>query len=118
MEMSVNPPFRGTRAYIGLGTTSAIRSHAAFRRSPLAGLGAVAATSAGLRDRPGRAGASDLGSSTPCWHWIRRSNREDLLDALLAIEADFKRVRGVRFGPARSTSTCSGTKARGSTASG
>ena len=99
MEMSVNPPFRGTRAYIGLGSNlgdSLATLRAAARR--LAGLGAVAATSpvyetdpVGLEHQPRFLNAVLALDTT--------LEPGDLLDALLAIEADFKRVRGVRWGP-------------------
>jgi len=99
MEMSVSPPFRGNRAYIGMGSNlgdslDLLRSATAR----LAGLGAVVAASplyetdpVGYEDQPAFLNAVVLLDTT--------LEPDDLLDALLAIEAEFHRERTVRWGP-------------------
>jgi 2-amino-4-hydroxy-6-hydroxymethyldihydropteridine diphosphokinase len=99
MEMSSSPPFRGNRAYVGLGSNlgdPAETLRAATAR--LAGLGAVLDASpvyetdpVGLEDQPAFLNAVVLISTTlpPL----------DLLDRLLAVEAEFLRERTVRWGP-------------------
>ena len=99
MEMSAGPPFRGNRAYIGMGSNlgdSAASLRAAVRR--LADLGTIAAASpvyetdpVGYADQPDFLNAV-IALDTPL-------EPESLLDELLAIEAEFKRERGVRYGP-------------------
>ncbi|HEY0387721.1 MAG TPA: 2-amino-4-hydroxy-6-hydroxymethyldihydropteridine diphosphokinase [Gaiellales bacterium] len=99
MEMSSSPPFRGNRAYVGLGSNlgdPAETLRAATAR--LAGLGAVLAASpvyetdpVGLEDQPAFLNAVVLISTTLA--------PLDLLDRLLAIEAEFLRERTVRWGP-------------------
>ncbi|HYW29073.1 MAG TPA: 2-amino-4-hydroxy-6-hydroxymethyldihydropteridine diphosphokinase [Gaiellales bacterium] len=97
--MSVSPPFRGNRAYIGMGSNlgdslDLLRSATAR----LAGLGAVVAASplyetdpVGYEDQPAFLNAVVLLDTT--------LEPDDLLDALLAIEAEFHRERTVRWGP-------------------
>jgi 2-amino-4-hydroxy-6-hydroxymethyldihydropteridine diphosphokinase len=99
MEMSSNPPFRGNRAYIGLGSNlgdslSVLRSATAR----LAGLGDVLAASpvyetdpVGYEDQPAFLNAVVLLDTT--------LQPEALLDGLLAVEAEFHRERTVRWGP-------------------
>jgi len=99
MEMSSSPPFRGNRAYIGLGSNlgdSLGTLRGATAR--LAGLGAVLAASplyetdpVGLEEQPAFLNAVVLLDTT--------LEPEALLDGLLAIEAEFHRERTVRFGP-------------------
>jgi 2-amino-4-hydroxy-6-hydroxymethyldihydropteridine diphosphokinase len=99
MEMSSNPPFRGNRAYIGLGSNLG-DSLAVLRSatSRLAGLGAVLAASpvyetdpVGYEDQPAFLNAVVLLDTT--------LEPAALLDGLLAIEAEFHRERTVRWGP-------------------
>lgn len=99
MEMSSNPPFRGNRAYIGLGSN--LGDSLAVLRSAtarLAGLGAVLAASpvyetdpVGYEDQPAFLNAVVLLDTT--------LEPPALLDGLLAIEAEFHRERTVRWGP-------------------
>ena len=99
MEMSSNPPFRGSRAYIGLGSN--LGDSLAVLRSAtarLAGLGAVLAASpvyetdpVGYEDQPAFLNAVVLLDTT--------LEPAALLDGLLAIEAEFHRERTVRWGP-------------------
>jgi 2-amino-4-hydroxy-6-hydroxymethyldihydropteridine diphosphokinase len=99
MEMSSSPPFRGNRAYIGLGSNlgdSLETLRGATAR--LAALGAVRSVSplyetdpVGLQDQPAFLNAVVLLDTT--------LPPEALLDALLAIEADFHRERTIRWGP-------------------
>jgi 2-amino-4-hydroxy-6-hydroxymethyldihydropteridine diphosphokinase len=99
MEMSASPPFRGNRAYIGLGSNlgdPAATLRAAAAR--LAGLGAVLASSpvyetdpVGLEEQPAFLNAAVLLRTTLA--------PLDLLEQLLAIEAEFHRERTVRWGP-------------------
>ena len=99
MEMSVSPPFRGNRAYVGLGSnlgdSLGVLRGATAR---LAGLGAVLAVSpvyetdpVGYEDQPAFLNAVVLLDTT--------LEPEALLDGLLAIEAEFHRERTVRWGP-------------------
>jgi 2-amino-4-hydroxy-6-hydroxymethyldihydropteridine diphosphokinase len=99
MEMSTSPPFRGNRAYIGLGSNLGnsleILRGAAAR---LAGLGTIRAVSSvyetdpvGLEEQPAFLNAVVLVDTT--------LEPETLLDRLLAIEADFHRERTIRWGP-------------------
>ena len=99
MEMSAGPPFRGNRAYIGMGSNmgdSLATLRAAVGR--LAELGSVAAASpvyetdpVGYEHQPAFLNAVVALDSALA--------PETLLDALLAIEADFKRERSIRWGP-------------------
>ena len=99
MEMSSSPPFRGNRAYIGLGSNlgdSLDTLRGATAR--LAGLGSLLAVSplyetdpVGLEDQPAFLNAVVLLDTT--------LEPEALLEGLLAIEADFHRERTVRWGP-------------------
>jgi 2-amino-4-hydroxy-6-hydroxymethyldihydropteridine diphosphokinase len=99
MEMSAGPPFRGNRAYIGIGSNlgdSLATLRAAAHR--LAELGSIAASSAvyetdpvGHEQQPAFLNAVVALETT--------LEPEALLDALLAIEADFKRERSIRWGP-------------------
>jgi 2-amino-4-hydroxy-6-hydroxymethyldihydropteridine diphosphokinase len=99
MEMSASPPFRGNRAYIGLGSNlgdSLETLRAAARR--LAGFGAIAAASpvyetdpVGFEQQPPFLNAALALDTTLA--------PEALLEALLGVEAEFKRERGVRWGP-------------------
>jgi 2-amino-4-hydroxy-6-hydroxymethyldihydropteridine diphosphokinase len=99
MEMSAGPPFRGNRAYIGMGSNlgdSAASLRAAVRR--LTDLGTIAAASpvyetdpVGYADQPDFLNAV-IALDTPL-------EPESLLDELLTIEAEFKRERGIRYGP-------------------
>ncbi len=99
MEMSASPPFRGNRAYIGLGSNLGesleILRGATAR---LAGLGAILAVSSvyetdpvGGVDQPAFLNAVVLLDTT--------LEPETLLERLLAIEADFHRERTIRWGP-------------------
>jgi 2-amino-4-hydroxy-6-hydroxymethyldihydropteridine diphosphokinase len=99
MEMSASTPLRGNRAYISLGSNLGdslltLRQAAAA----LGGLGTVVAASrvyetdpVGLREQPAFLNAVVELDTT--------LQPLPLLDALLAIEADSRRERGVRFGP-------------------
>jgi 2-amino-4-hydroxy-6-hydroxymethyldihydropteridine diphosphokinase len=99
MDLSASAPFRGNRAYIGLGSNlgdslETLRS-AAVR---LADLGAVIAVSpvyetdpVGLVEQPAFLNAVVLLDTTLA--------PEPLLDRLLGIEADFHRERTIRWGP-------------------
>lgn len=99
MEVSASPPFRGSRAYIGLGSNlgdSLQTLRKAARR--LASLGTVVGASQvyesepiGYRDQPPFTNAV-VALDTTLEPLV-------LLDALLAIEAEFKRERGIRWGP-------------------
>jgi 2-amino-4-hydroxy-6-hydroxymethyldihydropteridine diphosphokinase len=99
MEMSASPPFRGNPAYIGMGSNlgdSLATMRAATVR--LADLGAVLATSpvyetdpVGPRDQPVFLNAVAMLDTT--------LEPPALLDALLAIEAEFRRERTLRWGP-------------------
>ncbi len=99
MEMSASPPFRGTTAYIGLGSNlgdSLQTLRAATAR--LASIGTVV-------------GASPVYESDPVGYKEQPVFRNAvvaldttleplaLLDALLEIEAEFKRERAIRWGP-------------------
>ncbi|HET6850045.1 MAG TPA: 2-amino-4-hydroxy-6-hydroxymethyldihydropteridine diphosphokinase [Gaiellales bacterium] len=97
--MSVSPPFRGNRAYVGLGSnlgdSLGVLRGATAR---LAGLGAVLAVSpvyetdpVGYEDQPAFLNAVVRLDTT--------LEPEALLDGLLAIEAEFHRERTVRWGP-------------------
>jgi 2-amino-4-hydroxy-6-hydroxymethyldihydropteridine diphosphokinase len=99
MKMSSSPPLRGSRAYIGLGSNlgdSTETLRAATAR--LASLGTVVAASpvyesdpVGLEQQPvfqNAVVAIDTGLPPLT-----------LLDGLLAIEAEFKRERTIRWGP-------------------
>lgn len=99
MEMSASPPFRGNRAYIGLGSnlgdSLGVLRGATAR---LAGLGAILAVSpvyetdpVGLEDQPAFLNAVVLLDTT--------LEPDALLDRLLGIEAEFHRERTVRWGP-------------------
>lgn len=116
--MDERPPLRVTPAYIGLGSNLGdARGTLAGAVAALAGLGTVAAVSPlyetdpiGYLDQP---------------PFLNAAARLDtaleplaLLDGLLAIEARFGRERSVRFGPGRSTSTCSCTPGSRATPSG
>ena len=99
MEMSASAPFRGNRAYISLGSNLG-DSLQTLRRAAVAlgGLGAVAAASpvyetdpVGLTEQPAFLNAVVELDTT--------LEPLPLLDALLAIEADSGRERGIRFGP-------------------
>jgi 2-amino-4-hydroxy-6-hydroxymethyldihydropteridine diphosphokinase len=97
--MSASPPFRGNRAYIGLGSNlgnslETLRGAAAR----LAGLGTILAVSSvyetdpvGLEDQPAFLNAVVLIDTT--------LEPEALLERLLGIEADFHRERTIRWGP-------------------
>ena len=99
MEMSAGPPFRGTRAYIGIGSNmgdSAASLRAAALR--LADLGTIAAASqvyetdpVGYEDQPVFLNAVVALDTTLA--------PETLLAGLHAIEAEFKRERSIRWGP-------------------
>ncbi|MDX6523972.1 MAG: 2-amino-4-hydroxy-6-hydroxymethyldihydropteridine diphosphokinase [Gaiellales bacterium] len=99
MEMSASPPFRGNRAYIGMGSNlgdSLATLRAATVR--LGDLGAVVAASpvyetdpVGLESQPVFLNAVVVLDTT--------LEPIALLDGLLAIEADFHRERTVRWGP-------------------
>lgn len=99
MEMSASPPFRGNRAYIGIGSNlgdSLATLRAATVR--LADLGAVLAASpvyesdpVGLERQPVFLNAVVVLDTT--------LEPTVLLDALLAIEAEFHRERTLRWGP-------------------
>jgi 2-amino-4-hydroxy-6-hydroxymethyldihydropteridine diphosphokinase len=99
MEMSASPPFRGNRAYIGMGSNlgdSLATLRAATGR--LGELGALRATSpvyetdpVGLEGQPVFLNAVVVLDTT--------LEPITLLDRLLAIEADFHRQRTVRWGP-------------------
>lgn len=99
MELSSSPPFRGSRAYIGLGSNlgdSRLTLRAAAAR--LATLGAVVAASrlyesdpVGYTDQPVFLNAVLVLDTT--------LEPLALLDRLQAIEAEFKRERGPRWGP-------------------
>jgi len=99
MEMSASAPLRGNRAYISLGSNLG-DSLQTLRRAAaaLGGLGAVVAASpvyetdpVGLVNQPAFLNAVVELDTT--------FEPLPLLDALLAIEADAGRERGVRFGP-------------------
>ena len=99
MEMSASAPLRGNRAYVSLGSNlgdslQTLRQAAAA----LAGLGAVVAASpvyetdpVGFKEQPAFLNAVVELDTT--------LEPLPLLDALLAIEADSGRERGIRFGP-------------------
>jgi 2-amino-4-hydroxy-6-hydroxymethyldihydropteridine diphosphokinase len=99
MEMSASTPFRGNRAYISLGSNLGdslltLRQAAAALRA----LGTVVAASpvyetdpVGLKEQPAFLNAVvELDTAL---------EPLPLLDALLAIEAECGRERGIRFGP-------------------
>jgi 2-amino-4-hydroxy-6-hydroxymethyldihydropteridine diphosphokinase len=99
MEMSASAPFRGNRAYIGIGSNLG-DSLATLRGATvrLGDLGAVLATSpvyqtdpVGLEGQPAFLNAVVVLDTT--------LEPVALLDALLAIEADFHRERTLRWGP-------------------
>jgi 2-amino-4-hydroxy-6-hydroxymethyldihydropteridine diphosphokinase len=99
MEMSASAPLRGNRAYISLGSNLG-DSLQTLRRAAVAlgGLGAIVAASpvyetdpVGLREQPAFLNAVVELDTT--------LEPLPLLDALLAIEADSGRERGIRFGP-------------------
>ena len=99
MEMSSSPPFRGNRAYIGLGSNlgdSLATLRAAARR--LEDFGSVAAASPIYETDP-----IGFEQQPPFLNAVLELDTtispEALLDALLAVEAEFRRERGVRFGP-------------------
>ena len=99
MEMSASAPLRGNRAYVSLGSNlgdslQTLREAAAA----LGGLGTVVAASpvyetdpVGLKDQPAFLNAVVELDTT--------LEPLPLLDALLAIETDSGRERGIRFGP-------------------
>jgi 2-amino-4-hydroxy-6-hydroxymethyldihydropteridine diphosphokinase len=99
MKMSSSPPIRGSRAYIGLGSNlgdslETLRSATAR----LASLGTVVDASSvyesdpiGLEAQPAFQNAVVALDTT--------LTPMQLLDGLLAIEAEFKRERTVRWGP-------------------
>jgi 2-amino-4-hydroxy-6-hydroxymethyldihydropteridine diphosphokinase len=99
MEISASAPLRGNRAYISLGSNlgDSLRT---LRQAVVAlgGLGAVVAASSvyetdpvGLTEQPAFLNAVVELDTT--------LEPLPLLDALLAIEADSGRERGIRFGP-------------------
>ena len=99
MEMSASAPLRGNRAYISLGSNLG-DSLQTLRRAAAAleGLGAVVAASpvyetdpVGLREQPAFLNAVVELDTT--------LEPLPLLDALLAIEEEGGRERGIRFGP-------------------
>ena len=99
MEMSSSPPFRGNRAYIGLGSNlgdSLATLRAAARR--LEDFGSAAAASPIYETDP-----IGFEQQPPFLNAVLELDTtlspEALLDALLAVEAEFRRERGVRFGP-------------------
>jgi len=99
MEMSASTPFRGNRAYISLGSNLGdslltLRQAAAALRA----LGTVVAASpvyetdpVGLKEQPAFLNA--------VVELVTALEPLPLLDALLAIEAECGRERGIRFGP-------------------
>ena len=99
MKMSSSPPIRGSRAYIGLGSNlgdSLETLRAATAR--LASLGTVVGASpvyesdpVGLEAQPAFQNAVVALDTT--------LTPSHLLDGLLAIEAEFKRERTLRWGP-------------------
>src|SRR5262245_44008781 len=99
MEMSASPPFRGNRAYIGLGSNlgdSLATLRAAARR--LTDFGAVTAASPVYETDP-----VGYEQQPPFLNAVLELDTtlepEALLEALLAVEAEFRRQRGVRWGP-------------------
>jgi 2-amino-4-hydroxy-6-hydroxymethyldihydropteridine diphosphokinase len=99
MEMSASAPLRGNRAYISLGSNLG-DSLQTLRRAAVAlgALGAVVAASSvyetdpvGFTEQPAFLNAVVELDTT--------LEPLPLLDALLAIEADSGRERGIRFGP-------------------
>ena len=99
MEMSASAPLRGNRAYISLGSNLG-DSLQTLRRAAaaLGGLGTVVAASpvyetdpVGLREQPAFLNAVVELDTT--------LEPLPLLDALLVIEAEGGRERGIRFGP-------------------
>jgi 2-amino-4-hydroxy-6-hydroxymethyldihydropteridine diphosphokinase len=99
MELSASPPIRGSRAYIGMGSNLG-DSLQTLREAAgrLAQLGTVVGASqvyesepVGYHDQPVFTNAV-VALDTTLEPLI-------LLDALLAIEGEFKRERGIRWGP-------------------
>jgi len=97
MEMSSSPPFRGNRAYIGLGSNlgdSLATLRAAARR--LEDFGSVAAASPIYETDP-----IGFEQQPPFLNAVLELDTtlspEALLDALLAVEAEFRRERGGRL---------------------
>jgi 2-amino-4-hydroxy-6-hydroxymethyldihydropteridine diphosphokinase len=99
MELSASPPLRGSRAYIGMGSNLG-DSLQTLREAAgrLASLGTVAGASqvyesepVGYRDQPAFTNAV-VALDTTLEPLV-------LLDALLAIEGEFKRERVIRWGP-------------------
>lgn len=99
MDLLASAPFRGSRAYIGLGSNLG-DSLQTLREAAgrLASLGTIIGASQvyesepiGYRDQPAFTNAV-VGLDTTLEPLV-------LLDGLLAIEGEFKRERGIRWGP-------------------
>ena len=99
MKMSASPPIRGSRAYIGLGSNlgdSLETLRAATAR--LASLGTVVGASPVYESDPvGLEAQPAFQNAVVALHTTLTPLH--LLDGLLAIEAEFKRQRTVRWGP-------------------